>query len=560
MLNEKARRVGRRTPTGVSGRWRKLAVKASVIALLAGMAGMSPAFADDGDVLASQNFTNIAYKDPIPATTKGNLLDIYLPERAKGEKLPLVIFSNGSAWTADSGKGGANTWAAALGSAGYAVAGVSIRSSSQVQAPGQIQDVHDAIRYLRAHADEYGFDPNRFAFAGFSSGAWAAAIAGTTGGSDNPLFWGTNPATEGVSDKVQAVVTYALPANFRTMDSQWGGDATWGVDENGLAVPPSGVGITGLQHNPTNSPESSLVGCKGGSMPAGLQDPDCVWADPASPVQNVSADDPPFLLMHGGSDNLLPFLQSQQMFDALAAACVDATFQWVAGQGHTGSYPASVQNVTRRVQQVDPSTCKKQPVRQYFGTADAPITDELPNFGYVQAFLDRVLAPTPPTAPSTQELLVNVPDAPPGEFGWTIDGDNGLVDLGTAEDHDGDYFDATGKINPIAVSDSRRSLAPWSISASVSDFKDGDKQFSGAYLGWTPQVLEAGAGAKASGSVSPGYDDHGAGLSVSRGLGWADQNHPKGTAKLGADLELKIPGSVDKGAYRATLTITALSS
>ncbi|MFH9979776.1 fibronectin type III domain-containing protein [Streptomyces sp. NPDC017179] len=159
-----------------------------------------------------------------------------------------------------------------------------------------------------------------------------------------------------------------------------------------------------------------------------------------------------------------------------------------------------------------------------------------------------------------QDIQVNVPNAAPGEFGWTIDGYNGLVDLGTAKDHDGDYFQATGRINPILVSDSRRSLAPWSISASVGDFKDADKVFSGAYLGWTPNVLQEGAGAKAGGEVASGYDGGGAGLSVSRGLGWADQGHPKGKAKLGADLDLKIPGSVDKGAYRATLTITALSS
>lgn len=159
-----------------------------------------------------------------------------------------------------------------------------------------------------------------------------------------------------------------------------------------------------------------------------------------------------------------------------------------------------------------------------------------------------------------QSIQVNVPNAAPGEFGWTIDGYNGLVDLGTAVDNNGDYFAATGQINPILVSDNRRSLAPWSISASTSDFRDADKTFSGAYLGWTPKVLVAGAGAQASGAVPSAYDDHGQGLSVSRGLGWAEQGHPKGTARLGADLELKFPGSVDKGNYRATLTITALSS
>ncbi|GAA1313910.1 hypothetical protein Psi02_64600 [Planotetraspora silvatica] len=159
-----------------------------------------------------------------------------------------------------------------------------------------------------------------------------------------------------------------------------------------------------------------------------------------------------------------------------------------------------------------------------------------------------------------QALQVNVPNVAPGEFGWTIDGYNGLVDLGTAKETNGDHFEASGKINPILVSDSRRSLAPWSISANVSDFKDADKTFSGANLGWTPYVLDGGAGATAAKPVASGYVDHGQGLSVSRGLGSAVQGHPRGGAKLGADLDLKIPDSVAKGGYRATLTVTALSS
>lgn len=159
-----------------------------------------------------------------------------------------------------------------------------------------------------------------------------------------------------------------------------------------------------------------------------------------------------------------------------------------------------------------------------------------------------------------QDIQVNVPNAAPGEFGWTIDGNNGLVDLGTAVEQGGDHFEANGRINPISVSDTRRSLAPWSISASVSDFRDAGKTFSGSYLGWSPRVLQAGAGAQAGDTVASAYTDQGKGLSVSRGLGSADQGHTRGTAKLGADLGLKIPDSVEKGSYQATLTITALSS
>ncbi|GAA2011031.1 purple acid phosphatase family protein [Microbacterium ulmi] len=157
-----------------------------------------------------------------------------------------------------------------------------------------------------------------------------------------------------------------------------------------------------------------------------------------------------------------------------------------------------------------------------------------------------------------EEIQVAVPDAAPGEFGWTIDGHNGLVDLGTAEDHDGAYFGAKGQINPITVSDSRRSQAPWSISASVGDFRDGTNTFSGKYLGWTPKLVTSGAGAAAGAPVVSGFDS-GTGLSVSRGLGSAKQGHERGTAVLGADLDLKIPAAVAKGSYRTTLTITALA-
>ncbi|GAA4171708.1 metallophosphoesterase family protein [Gryllotalpicola koreensis] len=157
-----------------------------------------------------------------------------------------------------------------------------------------------------------------------------------------------------------------------------------------------------------------------------------------------------------------------------------------------------------------------------------------------------------------QDIQVTVPQAAPGEFGWTIDGRNGLVDLGTAVEKPGDYFEAQGQINPIAVTDTRNSRAPWSISASVGDFRDGANTFSGKFLGWTPKVTTPGAGAAAGAPVKSGFDG-GDGLSVSRTLGTAGQGHERGTAKLGAGLDLKIPTEVSKGSYRGTLTITALS-
>ncbi|WP_329131242.1 metallophosphoesterase family protein [Streptomyces sp. NBC_01476] len=227
----------------------------------------------------------------------------------------------------------------------------------------------------------------------------------------------------------------------------------------------------------------------------------------------------------------------------------------VQNQEHVRTYvKVQVRNDKLVVENVRSGTCAAPNSSVQHGNWCENTTADQP----VGSLVDKVTVH--PYHGTGQDLQVNVPTAAPGEFGWTIDGYNGLVDLGTAQEVNGDHFTATGKINPIAVSDSRRSLAPWSISASVSDFQDAGKTFSGSYLGWKPRVLQDGAGAKASDSVASGYDDKGKGLSVSRGLGSADQGHPRGTAKLGADLDLKIPDSVEKGGYSATLTITALSS
>ncbi|PJJ63757.1 glycoside hydrolase family 97 protein [Compostimonas suwonensis] len=167
--------------------------------------------------------------------------------------------------------------------------------------------------------------------------------------------------------------------------------------------------------------------------------------------------------------------------------------------------------------------------------------------------------PDAPADTDDQQVEVTVPEqgtGEPGEFVWNIDGTNGLVNLGTAE-QDGDHFAATGSINPVRVTDTRTSAPQWSISAQVGDFANGDTTFSGKYLGWTPLLVEAGGGAAAGNAVASGFLS-GDGLSASSTLGLAANGHELGSAKLGADLDLRLPLEVANGTYQATLTLTAL--
>jgi acetyl esterase/lipase len=242
-------------------------------------------------------YADIEYAPAEPATSNGHKLDLYIPAGAAGP-LPTVIWTAGSAWMSDNGKNGARVLAARLNPAGYAVAGVSIRSSSQVKFPGQLHDIKGAIRWLRANAPKYNLDPRHIAIVGDSSGGWTSAMAAVTG--DAPEMEGT-VGTRGVSSAVQAAVAFYPPTNFLTMDF-------WALRK----CAPAGC------HDGENSPESRLVGC------AIQTCPDAVRA--ASPITYVTPADPPIMILHGDSDPLVPHNQGEQLYMAFNKACKAAVF------------------------------------------------------------------------------------------------------------------------------------------------------------------------------------------------------------------------------------------
>jgi acetyl esterase/lipase len=392
--------------------------------------------------------------------TNGGRFDLYVPAHLAGEKLPLLIVSNGCEFTCDTGKnlagitatgpGDETTYSGYFGARGFAVAGISISSAFQYQTPVLIAQVRDHIRYLRAHADEYDIDPNRFAIGGFSSGAWAAAVGALMANADLPeVDAASSPSLLDVSAGVQAFFTYGLPGDLRTLDEDIAPDA--------------------FAHDGITSPESALTGCTGGTAPAGLLDPLCVWADLGSPIQYHSADAPPALVMHGGSDNVVSYRQSQELYDTLTADGATVTFQWVGGQGHTGSYPATVAQADRRVQETTDGVA--QPVREYAGTAEDPISTELPDMAYVFTFVSAALGgpggagdPGDPGDTNGQDLEVVIPEPAEGEFIWSVDGSATVVSLGTAvEDIATDTYHAEGTINDVLVADDRRDNNAWTL-------------------------------------------------------------------------------------------------
>jgi acetyl esterase/lipase len=263
-------------------------------------------------------YADIAYTEPVPADTQGNLLDLHVPEMPGGRPMPLLIWSSGSAWFGDDGKAGAAEIAEEFNHRGYVVAGVSVRSSPQVEFPAQLYDIRAAIRWLRANADDYRIDPDRIVIMGNSSGGWISAIAATT--SDIEQLDGETDV-EGVSSAVQAAVPFFPPTDFLAMDSQT-------LEQKELHDLPY---LPIVVHDDPASPESSLIGCPIQTCPD--------KARAANPITYVSGREPPIFILHGTIDPFLPPGQSRSLYEALRDAGSPAWFALVEGASHLVEAP-----------------------------------------------------------------------------------------------------------------------------------------------------------------------------------------------------------------------------
>lgn len=311
-------------------------------------------------------FANLDYAPADPPNSNGHKLDLYIPA-ATGRPLPVVIWTGGSAWMADNGKNLAGRLALQLNPAGYAVAGVSIRSSSQVKFPGQLSDIKAAIRWLRANASRYNFDPAHIAIMGDSSGGWTTAMAAVTG--DAPEMEGDVGVT-GVSSKVQAAVAFYPPTNFVTMDE-------WALRKCSLLG-----GSAGFCHDDASSPESRLLGCAIQTCSQKVR--------AASPMTYITPEDPPMMILHGESDQLVPHNQGESLYMALNKACKDAVFISLPKAPH-GNWNGFLTNSALQEAAVMRSTSSA-------GCTVVNPTPFKPSWQTVIDFLDKYMKPAPGSA------------------------------------------------------------------------------------------------------------------------------------------------------------------
>jgi len=226
------------------------------------------------------------------------LLDLYLPDPKPAEPVPLVLWIHGGAWRAGSKD---TTYAPETLGGDYAVASVDYRLSDVALFPAQIHDVKAAVRFLRANADRFGIDPDRFGAWGSSAGGHLVALLGTTCGDE--ALEGAVGGNLDQSSCIQAVCDFYGPTDFAAL-----------LDQRG-------------ENTRRPMPEDHLIG---GSVEDLTE-----LAELASPIAHVSADDPPFLIMHGSDDGTVPVEQSIALDVALREAGVDSTLIVIEGAGHS---------------------------------------------------------------------------------------------------------------------------------------------------------------------------------------------------------------------------------
>ncbi|WP_258803601.1 alpha/beta hydrolase [Pseudarthrobacter sp. NS4] len=241
-------------------------------------------------------------------------MDVWLPRQSSGP-VPLVLWVHGGAFQLGDRRELPPTFASdsvfrLLNEAGIACATVDYRHSLEAPFPAQLHDLKAAVRYLREFAAVLNIDPDRFGAWGESAGGHLVAMLGLTGNRED-LHGGLG--AQGHPSAISAVVDFYGVSSLCDVPPM---ETPAGLFSAALtAAVPSGMSL---------QPNRMLVG--------GSDDPALLAA--ASPVSYVDAGAPPFLLVHGDRDGLVPHSQTDLLAAALAGAGVEHEVLTVKGGDH----------------------------------------------------------------------------------------------------------------------------------------------------------------------------------------------------------------------------------
>jgi acetyl esterase/lipase len=227
-------------------------------------------------------------------------LDLHLP--SSKPRSPLIVWVHGGAW-----RSGSKT-SMPLGKLvqdGYAIASVDYRLSTEAKFPAQVHDIKAAVRFLRAHGQQWTLPVKKICIAGDSAGAHLAALVGVS--NDNAELEGVVRTELKQSSDVQGIISFYGAANLTTILQQ--------STPNGLSVRVPALELL-LGDLPTNAPALTRL---------------------ASPVFHVDSHDPPLLLLHGDQDPQMPVNQSLELMGAYQKVKAPVQLEIVHGASHGGA-------------------------------------------------------------------------------------------------------------------------------------------------------------------------------------------------------------------------------
>lgn len=233
----------------------------------------------------------------------GLLMDVFVP-REKTNGLAIIDVTSG-AWYSDRGKIRDHTLAGMFEihcARGFTVFAIRPGSKTRYTALEMDQHVKMGIRYVKAHAAEYGIDPNRIGLTGASAGGHLATLAALTPVEARPE---SRNELERFDSRVQAVGVFFPPTDFVNWKEGQPGDPK-------ILVP------------------LLFVGGGAGRSEAEILE----QARLSSPFHRVDKPAAPFLLIHGDADPVVPIEHSQKLVKAIADAGGRSELIVKKGGGH----------------------------------------------------------------------------------------------------------------------------------------------------------------------------------------------------------------------------------
>lgn len=216
------------------------------------------------------------------------LLDLYIPKSINNKPLPIVVWIHGGGWQ----NGDKNDSPLIdLTRYGFAIASIDYRLSGQAKFPAQIEDVMEAVSWLRTNAKKYNLNPKFIGAFGHSAGGHLAALLGTSG-------------EEG--SKIQAVCDLCGPTDFTKV-----------------------FGTTNKEGQKYIDYENAVINLIGGKPEEHIEK-----VKAANPINHITNQAPPFLLIHGNKDMVVPYSQSMILFDALITKGLKAEIIIAENQDH----------------------------------------------------------------------------------------------------------------------------------------------------------------------------------------------------------------------------------